>query len=80
MSKIITPYSFPSQEYIVNLISSRSQRVVIVACKHLLDILRRNTSNLFKCGITYYFCFKGTTDRFAVDASVLKHISLVSIP
>ena len=80
MSKIITPYSFPSQECIVDLISSQSQRVVIVACEHLLNMLGRNTGNLFKYGITCCFCFEGTANCFAIDASVLKYISLVSIP
>jgi len=62
-----------------------------VAYKYLLNMPRRNTSNLFEYSyfftidtsnlFEYYiaFCFEGTTNRFTIDAGVLKYISLVSI-
>jgi hypothetical protein len=75
MSKIITLYSFPSQECIIDLISSRSERVIIVACEYFLDIPGRNTSNLFEYVIAYYFCFKGT-NRFTIDIGNLFEYSI----
>jgi hypothetical protein len=75
MSKIITLYSFPSQECIINLISSWSERVIIVAYEYFLDIPRRNTSNLFEYVIACCFCFKGT-NCFAIDISNLFEYSI----